>query len=73
MKNGQRQDFRNRQPTENSSFLKKMGQSSSQTSPTENVQSESDKEHPDNKKLEGGDWEDIRQKRRSCTDCLCLV
>jgi hypothetical protein len=32
-----------------------------------------DKDHPDNKKLSGENWSSLREKKRSCTDCLCLV
>jgi hypothetical protein len=34
---------------------------------------EKDKDHPDNKKLTGESWGSLREKKRSCTDCLFLV
>lgn len=34
---------------------------------------EKDKDHPDNKKLTGENWTSLREKKRSCTDCLFLV
>ncbi len=33
---------------------------------------EGDKEHPDNKKLSGEGWNSLRERKRSCTDCLLL-
>lgn len=33
----------------------------------------SDDNHPDNTKLEHEGWQDIKDKKRGCTDCLLLV
>lgn len=30
-------------------------------------------EHPDNKKLSAEGWQSLREKKRGCTDCLCLL
>eukprot|EP01041_Mallomonas_annulata_P011121 gene11121-23243_t len=35
--------------------------------------SEADRNHPDNKKLSADEWTDIKDKRRHCTDCICLL
>lgn len=32
-----------------------------------------DDNHPDNKKFSGDGWQDLKQKKRHCTDVLCLV
>lgn len=37
------------------------------------TETESDKKHPDNKKLSGDEWTDLKDKKRGCTDCLCLL
>ena len=29
--------------------------------------------HPDNKKLTGTEWTALTEKKRGCTDCLCLL
>ena len=29
--------------------------------------------HPDNKKLSGENFTSLREKKRGCTDCLCVV
>jgi hypothetical protein len=35
--------------------------------------SDPDKTHPDNKKFSGEGWSDLKDKKRHCTDCLCLL
>ena len=37
------------------------------------VDADKDRDHPDNKKLEHEGWESLKDKKRGCTDCLCLV
>lgn len=37
------------------------------------IEGENDKEHPDNKKLSSEGWQSLRERKRHCTDCLCLV
>lgn len=37
------------------------------------MSSSSDKTHPDNKKFSGEGWQDLSEKKRHCTDCMCLV
>lgn len=32
-----------------------------------------DENHPDNKKLSGENWTSLREKKRGCTDCLCVL
>jgi len=32
-----------------------------------------DENHPDNKKLTGENWGSLREKKRGCTDCLCIL
>ena len=32
-----------------------------------------DENHPDNKKLTGENWTSLREKKRGCTDCMCVV
>lgn len=32
-----------------------------------------DENHPDNKKLAGANWTSLREKKRGCTDCLCVL
>ena len=49
------------------------GSSSNEQEHATETESESDKKHPDNKKMSGDGWTDIREKKRGCTDCLCLV
>lgn len=34
---------------------------------------DADINHPDNKKLSGEGWQSLREKKRGCTDCLCLL
>jgi len=34
---------------------------------------DNDTNHPDNKKLSGENWSSLKEKKRSCTDCLCLL
>ena len=38
------------------------------------TQGAADDNHPDNKKLSGEDWTDLKERKRPCcTDCLCLL
>lgn len=37
------------------------------------AEEDKDKDHPDNKKLSAEGWSSLREKKRSCTDCLCLL
>lgn len=32
-----------------------------------------DENHPDNKKLTGENWVSLRDKKRGCTDCICVL
>ena len=34
---------------------------------------EGDNDHPDNKKLAHEGWESLKDKKRSCTDTVCIV
>eukprot|EP00607_Mallomonas_marina_P009010 CAMPEP_0182417654 /NCGR_PEP_ID=MMETSP1167-20130531/2101_1 /TAXON_ID=2988 /ORGANISM="Mallomonas Sp, Strain CCMP3275" /LENGTH=669 /DNA_ID=CAMNT_0024591357 /DNA_START=108 /DNA_END=2117 /DNA_ORIENTATION=+ len=34
---------------------------------------EADKKDPDNKVMSGDDWTDLKDKKRGCTDCICLL
>lgn len=45
-----------------------MGGSSSAEDPPDQ-----DEKHPDNKKMEHEGWDDLRDKKRSCTDPLCIL
>jgi hypothetical protein len=35
--------------------------------------SEPESNHPDNKKLTGTQWVSLKEQKRGCTDCICLV
>lgn len=34
---------------------------------------DNDTNHPDNKKMSGEGWTSLRERKRHCTDCLCLI
>jgi hypothetical protein len=44
-----------------------------QRRPMSEEENTADKDHPDNKKLSSEGWSNLRERKRHCTDCLCLV